>query len=61
MVKGFEKELPAVAIGAAVEIVGEYRHALGLMLEPLWALPHRHHIFPRLFATASPLSNLMPT
>src|ERR1700722_2534751 len=67
------KQLPAVAIGAAVKILDEGGHAFGLLLE---FRPRHYHIatmcgrsasflpaefIARLFSTANALPNLEPT
>jgi putative SOS response-associated peptidase YedK len=70
---GIAKQLPTVAIGAAVEIVNENGHAFGLLLEyssrpyHIGTMCGRYASFlpaefiARLFATVNPLPNLMPT
>jgi hypothetical protein len=71
-VGGIAKQLPTVAVGAAVEIVNENGHAFGLLLECDFRPYHigttggRYANFPtvefiaRLFATANPLPSLEP-
>jgi putative SOS response-associated peptidase YedK len=71
--RGVAKKLPAVTVGAAVEIVDEDAHAFGLLLEygtrpyHIGTMCGRYASFlptefiARLFATVNPLPNIEPT